>query len=116
MGSVPISISAANANLTVTTNTGNTERVTINDSAGNTLYTFTGSGERNVIGNVAFANPGALTATLTYSADGGATWNASQTQTGGPYSIGSANFYLIVGENGDDSDYNDIVLQFNWRS
>lgn len=116
MGSVPINISAGNFNLTVTTNSGNTQRVTLNDSAGNTLQTSTGSGERNIISTTAIANPGGLTATLAYSADGGATWKDSPTQTGGPYSIGNVNFYLIVGENGDDSDNNDVVLQFNWKN
>jgi len=117
MGSVPINISAGNANLTVTANnSANTQRVTLNDSNGNPLYTFTGSGERAAIGNAAVANPGGLTATLEYSGDGGVTWNDSLTQAGGPYGIGSSGFYLIVGENGDDADYNDVVLQFGWKN
>jgi len=88
----------------------------LNDSNGNTLYTFTGSGERTIIGNAAVSNPGSLTATLEYSPNGGLTWNASLTQARGPYGIGSSGFYPIVGENGDDADYNDVVLQFSWKN
>jgi hypothetical protein len=47
---------------------------------------------------------------------GDGSWVGSQTNTGGPYMIGSSGFAIVVSENGDDSDFNDIVVQFSWKS
>jgi len=41
---------------------------------------------------------------------------STKLNTGGPYLIGSYNLLIIVAENGDDSDYNDAILEFSWTT
>ncbi|MFI5776353.1 fucose-binding lectin II [Nocardia sp. NPDC051570] len=116
-GSVAVNLptsSSASSTVTATSNAAATQRVTISDNNGNQLDQFVGSGQRSQIG-AAQLSGNAFQVLLEYSTDG-TTWNTSATRVGGPYVIGSSGFAIVVGENGDDSDYNDAVLQFAWKS
>lgn len=77
---------------------------------------FTGAGEGNmVIGETVFTPSGKspLTAVFEYAGDDGV-FKPSSLKSGGPYEIGKYNLLIAVAENGDDSDYNDTVLEFSW--
>ncbi|AGP35920.1 hypothetical protein SCE1572_16265 [Sorangium cellulosum So0157-2] len=103
----------------VTTNSRHTQRITVtrNDEV---LCVFAGSGERNAMTgqSTIVANSRAkLQAKFEYQTDINAEWRKShQLKSGGPYAIGSYNLLVIVAENGDDSDYNDSVLEFSWST
>ncbi|MFI5940571.1 Helicase associated domain protein [Streptomyces uncialis] len=60
-------------------------------------------------------NSSPLQGTFTYS-DGGESGKPSKLNNGGPYSIGTYNMLIIVAENGDDSDYNDAIIEFSWHT
>ena len=104
-----------NGTFTATTNSGQLQRAVIADSAGNQLWTAQGSGTRVQIGSGALSAQTGLTVTLSWSADNGVTWQTSDLNNGGPYAIGRLRMFTVVGENGDDTDYNDLILQFTWR-
>ncbi|MGW4287798.1 fucose-binding lectin II [Streptomyces sp. NPDC004673] len=77
---------------------------------------FTGAGEGNtIIGETVFTPSGKspLTAVFEYAGDDGV-FKPSSLNRGGPYEIGKYNLLIAVAENGDDSDYNDAVLEFSW--
>ncbi|KYG02149.1 hypothetical protein BE21_55345 [Sorangium cellulosum] len=103
----------------VTTNSRHTQRITVtrNDEV---LCVFAGSGERNAMTgqSTIVANSRAkLQAKFEYQTDLNAEWRTSrQLKSGGPYAIGSYNLLVIVAENGDDSDYNDSVLELSWST
>ncbi|WP_331772745.1 fucose-binding lectin II (plasmid) [Embleya sp. NBC_00888] len=94
------------------TNSRSTQTVKVTGDAGTDL-TFGGSGETNtVIGQTTLTGQTKVTALFQYG-DGGAA-KPSSLNSGGPYAIGSYNLLVIVAENGDDSDYNDAILEFGW--
>ncbi|WP_437562142.1 fucose-binding lectin II [Sorangium sp. So ce542] len=103
----------------VTTNSRHTQRITVtrNDEV---LCVFAGSGERNAMTgqSTIVANSRAkLQAKFEYQTDINAEWRKShQLKSGGPYAIGSYNLLVVVAENGDDSDYNDSVLELSWST
>ncbi|AUX31300.1 MULTISPECIES: fucose-binding lectin II [Sorangium] len=103
----------------VTTNSRHTQRITVtrNDEV---LCVFAGSGERNAMTgqSTIVANSRAkLQVKFEYQTDINAEWLKSrQLKSGGPYTIGSYNLLVIVAENGDDSDYNDSVLELSWST
>ncbi|WP_437614402.1 fucose-binding lectin II [Sorangium sp. So ce834] len=103
----------------VTTNSRHTQRITVtrNDEV---LCVFAGSGERNAMTgqSTIVANSRAkLQVKFEYQTDINAEWIKSrQLKSGGPYTIGSYNLLVIVAENGDDSDYNDSVLELSWST
>lgn len=79
---------------------------------------FTGGGERNtVIGEMEFTPSGTtpLTAVFEYAGDDGV-FKPSSLNRGGPYEIGKYHLMIAVAENGDDSDYNDTILEFSWHT
>ncbi|KAK5989667.1 hypothetical protein PT974_07922 [Cladobotryum mycophilum] len=70
---------------------------------------FSGSGEHELIGNLVLDSPvTSAELELTYDDD-----KPSKLSKGGPYAIGGHNILTIVGENGDDQDYDDTVIQFS---
>lgn len=96
------------------TNSKFTQRVTLKSADQSVDYVFTGGGERNtVIGQSSFKSTPQVTATFEYAETAGE-WKPSKLNYGGPYAIGSYNMLVIVAENGDDSDYNDSILEFSW--
>ncbi|MFF3959640.1 fucose-binding lectin II [Streptomyces sp. NPDC001890] len=78
---------------------------------------FTGSGERNSnLGETKITTTGNLLhATFEYS-NGDGVLTPSKLNTGGPYEIGNYNILVVVAENGDDSDYNDTILELSWHT
>ena len=115
-GSATVSIFPnVSVDVSVTTNAPRTQRATIIID-GNTSGPFTGSGERNLIGSDSTDSGSGLVRVILEYDSGDGSWVGSQTNTGGPYVIGSSGFAIVVGENGDDSDFNDIVVQFSWKS
>ena len=103
----------------VTTNSRYTQKITItrNDEA---LCVFAGSGEHNAMtgqSTIVASSRAKLQAKFEYQTDINAEWLQSrQLKSGGPYTIGSYNLMVIVAENGDDSDYNDSILEFSWNT
>ncbi|MFB7666428.1 fucose-binding lectin II [Kitasatospora sp. NPDC056138] len=91
-----------------------TQKLAVTSKDGGADYLFTGNGEHNaVIGQATITGVSQLQATFEYGDDGGA-FRPSRLNSGGPYEIGSYNLMVIVAENGDDSDYNDAILEFSW--
>jgi hypothetical protein len=110
-----ISIQASKpVTVSVTTNSPTTQTVTF-IRGGQTIYCFSGAGERNLIGSAQMNDSSRFQAKFEFQPKGGAL-SKSALRTGGPYSIGSTNFLIVVAENGDDADYNDVVVQFSWKS
>ncbi|WP_437808040.1 fucose-binding lectin II [Sorangium sp. So ce1078] len=103
----------------VTTNSRHTQKITVtrNDEV---LCVFAGSGERNAMtgqSTVVASSRAKLQAKFEYQTDINAEWLKSrQLKSGGPYTIGSYNVMAIVAENGDDSDYNDGILELSWST
>ncbi|WP_437923885.1 fucose-binding lectin II [Sorangium sp. So ce291] len=101
----------------VTTNSRHTQKVTVtrNDEV---LSVFAGSGERNAMtgqSTIVASSRAKLQAKFEYQTDINAEWlKSSQLKSGGPYTIGNYNLLVIVAENGDDSDYNDSIVEFSW--
>ncbi|XXT15683.1 fucose-binding lectin II [Sorangium sp. So ce429] len=101
----------------VTTNSRHTQKVTVtrNDEV---LSVFAGSGERNAMtgqSTIVASSRAKLQARFEYQTDINAEWlKSSQLKSGGPYTIGNYNLLVIVAENGDDSDYNDSIVEFSW--
>ncbi|WP_437730522.1 fucose-binding lectin II [Sorangium sp. So ce1335] len=102
-----------------TTNSRHTQKITVtrNDEV---LCAFAGSGERNAMTgqSTIVSNARAkLRATFEYQTDINAEWQKSrQLKAGGPYTIGNYNILVIVAENGDDSDYNDSIIELSWNT
>ncbi|XXY47530.1 fucose-binding lectin II [Sorangium sp. So ce269] len=103
----------------VTTNSRHTQKVTVtrNDEV---LCVFAGSGERNAMtgqSTIVASSRAKLQARFEHQTDINAAWlQSTQLKSGGPYTIGSYNLLVIVAENGDDSDYNDSVVEFSWST
>ncbi|WP_375494507.1 fucose-binding lectin II [uncultured Nostoc sp.] len=98
---------------TITAHSSFTQKVTLfTDSQ--ELYVFEGRGERVLIGSLQNQFDSPFQVKVEHQE--GDKWLGSSLRTGGPYSIGSSNFLIVVAESGDDSDYNDIVVQFSWKS
>jgi hypothetical protein len=98
---------------TITANSSFTQKVTLfTDSK--ELYVFEGRGERVLLGSLQNQFDSPFKVKVEHQE--GDKWLGSSLRTGGPYSIGSSNFLIVVAESGDDSDYNDIVVQFSWKS
>ncbi|MGK3960925.1 fucose-binding lectin II [Sorangium sp. So ce118] len=101
----------------VTTNSRHTQKITVtrNDEV---LSVFAGSGERNAMtgqSTIVASSRAKLQAKFEYQTDINAEWlKSSQLKSGGPYTIGNYNLLVIVAENGDDSDYNDSIVEFSW--
>ncbi|MEU5216797.1 fucose-binding lectin II [Streptomyces sp. NPDC020807] len=105
----------ADAQITVTakTNSRLPQKVALTSQDGTVNHLFTGSGEANtVIGQATFTGASRLGATFEFSPSG--SFSPSKLNSGGPYELGTYNVLLIVAENGDDSDYNDSILEFSW--
>ncbi|WP_437964866.1 fucose-binding lectin II [Sorangium sp. So ce260] len=103
----------------VTTNSRYTQKITVtrNDEV---LCVFAGSGERNAMtgqSTVVASSRAKLQAKFEYQTDINAEWLKSrQLKSGGPYTVGNYNIMVIVAENGDDSDYNDGILELSWST
>lgn len=103
----------------VTTNSRYTQKITVtrNDEV---LCVFAGSGERNAMtgqSTIVASSRAKLQAKFEYQTDINAEWLKShQLKSGGPYTIGNYSLMVIVAENGDDSDYNDSILEFSWNT
>lgn len=98
----------------VKTNSYLLQRVEINSD--NNKKVFTGKGERNnLIGQMEYKSVSTIIIIFEYSRDDGKTWNKANVKTAGPYSIGRTNVFLAVSESGDDSDYNDSIVQLDWK-
>ncbi|MFJ1937672.1 fucose-binding lectin II [Kitasatospora sp. NPDC088160] len=97
----------------VKTNSKLLQSVKLTSKDGQVDQLFTGTGERNTIGQTALTGVSQLVATFEYGESEGVL-KPSNLNSGGPYEIGAYNLMVIVAENGDDSDYNDTVLEFSW--
>ena len=103
----------------VTTNSRHTQKITVtrNDEV---LCVFAGSGERNAMtgqSTIVANGRASLRVKFEYQTDINGAWLKShQLKSGGPYTIGSYNLLVIVAENGDDSDFNDSILEFSWST
>ncbi|WP_438003876.1 fucose-binding lectin II [Sorangium sp. So ce321] len=101
----------------VTTNSRHTQKVTVtrNDEV---LSVFAGSGERNAMtgqSTIVASSRAKLQAKFEYQTDINAEWRKStDLKSGGPYAVGNYNLLVVVAENGDDSDYNDSIVEFSW--
>ncbi|GJN76037.1 hypothetical protein PLICBS_010148 [Purpureocillium lilacinum] len=102
----------ARQNLRIKVNTTRTQNVTI--QADDEQFSATGSGESNkIIFERAFSPP-RKKFSITFKYDGGDGKLApSKLKSGGPYNIGTYRMLVVVAENGDDSDYNDVVAEFS---
>jgi hypothetical protein len=97
------------------TNSSRIQKITVAGS-GTADFVFQGSGERNtIIGETSFTASSGVTVKFEYLAGDGTVSN-STLNSGGPYQIGSYNLLVIVAENGDDSDFNDAIIEFSWRT
>ncbi|WP_181799525.1 fucose-binding lectin II [Kitasatospora acidiphila] len=108
----------AGARITVKakTNSSLVQKVSVTSKDRAVDYQFTGTGERNTVsGQETFTGPSQLSATFEYS-DSAGVFKPSKLNSGGPYDIGSYHLMVIVAENGDDSDYNDAILEFSWHT
>ena len=98
------------------TNSSLTQTVTVTSPDGTVNLQFTGTGEHSTpIGNATITGQSQVTATFAYTDASGNTI-ASKLNTGGPYTIGAYNQLLVVAENGDDTDYNDAIIEFSWTT
>ena len=101
----------------VTTNSRHTQKVTVTRN-NEVLSVFAGSGERNAMtgqSTIVASSRAKLQAKFEYQTDINAEWLKSrELKSGGPYTIGNYNLLVIVAENGDDSDYNDSIVEFSW--
>ncbi|MFD7579031.1 fucose-binding lectin II [Kitasatospora sp. NPDC059817] len=96
------------------TNSALLQSVKLTSKDGQLDQQFTGTGEHNtVIGQTTITDVSQLVATFEYGESDGAL-KPSSLNSGGPYEIGAYNLMVIVAENGDDSDYNDTILEFSW--
>ncbi|MFE4540029.1 fucose-binding lectin II [Streptomyces scopuliridis] len=101
----------------VKTNSKATQKVTLKDNHDVVDLEFSGTGERNTIGDktITPVDKSLFTAVFEYAGDDGV-FKPSKLNSGGPYDIGNYHLMVVVAENGDDSDYNDTVLEFSWHS
>lgn len=101
-------------NVKAKTNSSSAQTVTVTSTDGSVNLQFSGAGERNAsAGQSTITGQSQVTATFQYSDSNGVS-QPSRLNSGGPYQIGSYNLMVIVAENGDDSDYNDAILEFSW--
>lgn len=104
--------SGVSISLKAKSNSSALQRITINDGSQDILA-FTGSGEGNsIIGQGTLTDKTQLT--IKFEFQQGGQWKGSVLNSGGPYVIGTYNMLIVVAENGDDSDYNDSILEFTW--
>ncbi len=99
--------------MTVTTNSGNQQQVVASDG-GSVNLTFSGTGQHNVIGQSSFTTNSTLQVTFQYMDPASGAFSNSRVEAGGPYQMGNTNFLAVLAENGDDSDYNDAIVNFTW--
>ncbi|MFB7616475.1 fucose-binding lectin II [Kitasatospora sp. NPDC056181] len=102
----------------VKTNSRLTQKVALKDRTGEVDLEFTGTGEQNTIIGDKAITPGQnslLTAVFEY-ADADGVFKPSKLNFGGPYDIGNYHLLVVVAENGDDTDYNDTILEFSWHT
>ncbi|MDC0711850.1 fucose-binding lectin II [Stigmatella sp. ncwal1] len=107
---------SAKVHVKAKTNSKNTQRIALKDKSGDVDLLFSGTGEGNsIIGDATFTGDSnsVLNATFEYS-EGSGVFKPAKLNTGGPYEIGQYNLMIVVAENGDDSDYNDSILEFSW--
>lgn len=98
------------------TNSKFTQKITIKSADQSVGLEFMGSGEKNtIIGQSSFQGATKLVVTFEY-ADTASSWKPSKLNSGGPYAIGNYNLLVLVAENGDDSDFNDSILEFSWNT
>lgn len=103
------------ATLDVKTNSTFNQKVTITRKAGPAIE-LTGTGERTALlktESLTGSGLDELTFVVETEKDGG--WVRSTLRMGGPYEIGTLNMFVVVAETGDDSDFNDVVINLNWR-
>ncbi|MGK4582203.1 fucose-binding lectin II [Kitasatospora sp. HPMI-4] len=106
----------ATVNVKVKTNSSSPQTVKLTSKDGEVDQVFTGSGERNAVaGQTTITGQRQIFATFEYSAADGQA-SPGKLNSGGPYEIGTYNLMVIVGENGDDADYNDAILEFSWHT
>lgn len=93
----------------VKTNSSTEQHVLLNIDS--TETSVEGSGERKTLKSFSL-DPSAskMTATFTHG-DKSARKPAKGLNSGGPYQIGQYRLMVVVAENGDDSDYNDAILE-----
>jgi hypothetical protein len=95
------------------TNSSRIQKITV-AGIGTADFVFQGSGERNtIIGQTSFTASSGVTVKFEYL-NGDGTVSNSKLNSGGPYQIGAYNLLVFVAENGDDSDFNDAILEFSW--
>ncbi|MEU0634091.1 fucose-binding lectin II [Streptomyces sp. NPDC005989] len=101
----------------VKTNSKAMQKVTLKDNHDRVDLEFAGTGEKNTIGDktITPVDKSLFTAVFEYAGDDGV-FKPSKLNSGGPYDIGNYHLMVVVAENGDDSDYNDTVLEFSWHT
>ncbi|KAL7911021.1 hypothetical protein GGI35DRAFT_478411 [Trichoderma velutinum] len=83
--------------------------------AGEVDLVYSGCGEGNaIIGDTRFQGGDLFFATFEYIQEDGSVFLPSKLNAGGPYDIGTYNLLVVVAENGDDSGYNDLILEITW--
>ncbi|MFI5617927.1 fucose-binding lectin II [Streptomyces sp. NPDC051567] len=107
-GGLPVHVKAKTSSRFIQT-------VKVTSADGSVDLRFTGSGERVSIGDATITGQSQITATFEYN-DSDGTTRPSALRSGGPYQIGSYNLMVVVAENGDDTDYNDSLLEFSWHT
>lgn len=103
------------ATVDVKANSRFNHKVTITRKAGPAIE-VTGTGERTaLLRSTSLDGSGLdeLTIVVETEKDGG--WVRPQLRSGGPYEIGTLSMLVVVAEAGDDSDFNDVIVTFNWR-
>jgi hypothetical protein len=82
------------------------------DMDGSTKENITGTGEKNSVETVKIPDgTKKLMAKFTHGSDK----KPSELQYGGPFDIGVMKLLMITAENGDDEDFNDVVLQIRGK-
>ncbi|MFJ7277595.1 fucose-binding lectin II [Kitasatospora sp. NPDC098663] len=95
-----------------------TQKVTLKSKDGSVDTVFSGTGEKNAqLGETTITTGESflLHAVFEFAGDDGV-FQPSKLNSGGPYEIGRYNMLVVVAENGDDSDYNDTILEFSWNT
>ncbi|MFG2825625.1 fucose-binding lectin II [Kitasatospora sp. NPDC048365] len=104
------------AQVKVKTNAKSTQKVALMDRSGEVDLVFSGTGEGNTVIGEKIITPGErflLDAVFEYAGTDGVL-KPSKLNSGGPFEVGSLNLLVVVAENGDDTDYNDTILEFSW--
>ena len=99
-----------NKQYTITSNSSRKQIISAKvDDGSATEHQITGGGTKN---QAVVLPKSAKKVVLTLSYESDCKKNPSELKTGGPYFFGLVQIAAVTAENGDDTDYNDAVVQF----